>query len=463
MLLQNGNVAAIWPRRPKHLLFQCSVAVGLLLSVLLLVETVETYRYVAGDLVREEAQRESIRYFRSIVRAARLMGDGQPSGLGSLLGEVARDYPHQIAWIRVMADDAQTVATSDRAGEGPKYSRDELRTLLARRPIREWRAASGPVLLLLNPLVLRSPDGPASALSVGPQESVEIALYVNGISVNFGPLRQDLVVELSAALVLLASAIIALLRFGEYVHAKQIETELAQARQVQLALFPNGNSVHTQVEFAARCVPVWEVGGDLYDVFATHDGTTVFVLGDVSGKGLSAALLMGLVQGAVRVSCDGGAQCHHTAEHLNRLLRAKTTRERFVTMFWCTFDARTNILRYVNAGHCPPFLFRGTGEMLRLTTGGPVMGVLPNARYEHGEIMVQPSDLLVLFSDGIIEASDSHDQQFGEDRLTAIIDENRDKPPDKICDSIFNQVKAFLGAQAAEDDQTLVIARLEPH
>jgi hypothetical protein len=126
-------------------------------------------------------------------------------------------------------------------------------------------------------------------------EFIEVAMYAQDLSVNFGPLRQNLIVGVSAAFALLGAVVAMGLRFGDYVRAKQIEKEIALARQVQLDLFPAEHSLPTQIQFAARCVPAWQIGGDLYDVFETDDGETALVLGDVSGKGLSAVLLMGLV------------------------------------------------------------------------------------------------------------------------------------------------------------------------
>ena len=447
----------------RHLLFRGSVALGLLLSVLLAIETVRTYRYVERDLVREEAHREAERHVRSIVRAAHAMGVEQDSELRSLLCEVVHDDRDPVAWVRVIADDGRTLAACGRGDEEPSYSGDELRSLLEQHPTREWKAASGPVLVVLSPLRLRSSDnGPRSPDSG--LHFIEVAINLKGISINFGPLRQDLIVGLSAALALLGTVILVRIRFGGYVHAKQVEKELDAARQVQSDLFPAQNSLVTPVEFAARCIPNREVGGDLYDVFQTGDGETALVLGDVSGKGLPAALLMGLVQGAVRVSCAGGGawSCHDTAAQLNELLCAKTARERFVTMFWCTFNARTGILRYVNAGHCPPLLVRGPAEVLRLEAGGPVLGVLPGARYEYGEVAVHPGDLLVIFSDGIIEAADADDEEFGEERLISVVQRNLREPAAEICNSILANVTGFLGRQAAQDDQTLVVARLQP-
>jgi hypothetical protein len=465
----HGSVGKPFKRRMprKHLLFRCAILIGVLLSVLLLIETVDTYRYVERDLVREESLRESERHVSSIARAARLMRTTQSSDMGSLLREVARENPNQIAWVRVIARDGHIIATSDRGDEGPKYSGDELRTLLEQHRIREWKAASGPVLVVLRLLPRRSTDDLARSAGVGraPEpEVIEVAMYINAISVNFGPLRQDLIVGIAAAFALLGTVIVIRVRFDDYVRAQQVEKELAAARQVQRDLFPAVGSGANHIEYAARCLPAWEVGGDLYDVFANDNAETVFVLGDVSGKGLSAALLMGLVQGAVRASCQKGSGLSpgDTAKQLNNLLCAKTARERFVTLFWCTFNAKTSILRYVNAGHCPPLLVRETSEVLRLEAGGPVLGMLPAAQYEYGEVMVQAGDLLVIFSDGIVEAADTQQQEFGEERLISGIEHNWRKPAREICNTIFANVNAFIGTQPAQDDQTLVIARFEP-
>jgi serine phosphatase RsbU (regulator of sigma subunit) len=435
---------------------------GILLSGLLVAETVNTYRYVERGLVREEAEREADRQVRSVLRAARQQ-DAPSTSLPSLLEDVAKEYPHKIAWIRVLTHGGHPVAATSRAGEAPTYTATELRVVVDQRRIREWPTSSGSVLLLLNPVRLRPTDHPVGAESSGPPEFIEMAVYLNGISVNFGPLRQDLVVGLTAAVALFVTVIAIRLRFGQYLRSRQIENELALARQVQFALFPAADTLVGNTEFAARCVPAWQVAGDLYDVFTTENGETVLVLADVSGKGVPAALLMGLVEGAVRASCVGdGSTCSRIAEHLNGLLYAKTARERFVTMFWCSFNPQTGTLRYVNAGHCPPLLIRASGEVLRLDRGGPVLGVLPRASFQYGEVLVEPEDLLVTFSDGIVEATRADDEEFGEDRLLSAIEEHRFKAPAEICNKVFTMVGSFLKGRAAHDDQTLVIARLQP-
>ena len=401
-------------------MFKGSIALGLLLSVLLLVETLVTYRYVERDLVREEAQREAGRRVRSIERAVRLGRTGASSDVGSVLREVARESSNEVAWIRVLGRDGRTVAATGGLDKAPKYSRNELRILMEQHRPREWRTDSGPVFAVLGPLLLRSPDNQLPSpldRSQREPEFIEVAMYANAISVNFGPLRQNLIVGVSAAFALLAAVAAIGLRFGDYVRAKQIEKEVELAREVQLSLFPVEHSLTTQIQFAGRCVPAWQVGGDLYDVFDSGDGETALVLGDVSGKGLSAALLMGLVQGVVRASRTTASSLDHeeAAQRLNRFLCVKTANERFVTLFWSYFNASAGILRYINAGHWPPLLMRGNAhleEVLRLDTGGPVLGVLPGAVYQQAEVPVQAGDLLIVCSDGILEASDSQKQEI---------------------------------------------------
>jgi sigma-B regulation protein RsbU (phosphoserine phosphatase) len=248
---------------------------------------------------------------------------------------------------------------------------------------------------------------------------------------------------------------------------KRVEEELALARRVQLDLFPTEDSATVALPFAARCVPALQVGGDLYDVFETDDGEVALVLGDVSGKGLPAALLMGVVQGAVRASCGTGAAANHeqSAERLNHLLCMKTAQERFVSLFWCYYDRQSSVLRYINAGHLPPLLVRyedgKSPHIIRLSEGGPVLGLLPGARYKQAVETVLPGDLLVVFSDGILEATDARGEEFGEEGVVASIEKNWNKAPGAICNAVLDSVGLFLGKELPHDDQTLLIVRLD--
>ncbi|MES1257881.1 MAG: SpoIIE family protein phosphatase, partial [Acidobacteriota bacterium] len=398
--------------KPKFLWFRISTAFGLLLGLLLLVQTLRTYYYVSQGMVRIEAQREADRRMQSIGRAARLTGSREPATLAPVLRDLVRESPQQLAWIRILDIDGKVLAETEKVAGAPVYKPGQLGKMLEERGRRpeERDTRSGSVLIVVNPLrfgppvFIKPPDGAAPRIALpapdpdgrgqrggrgpgrGAPQLAEIALYFDGVSANFLPLRENLIVGCSAAFALMAAVIVIALRFRHYMRGRHIEEELSLARRVQNDLFPAENSLTSSLAFAAKCVPAYQVGGDLYDVFETDDGEVGLVLGDVSGKGLPAALLMGVVQGAVRASCITGPASNHeqSAERLNHLLCMKTARERFVSLFWCYFDRRAAVLRYVNAGHLPPLLIRQNGasqEVRRLDSGGPVLGLLPGARY----------------------------------------------------------------------------------
>jgi serine phosphatase RsbU (regulator of sigma subunit) len=458
----------------RYFLFKASIVLGTLLGLVLLFQTVWTYRYVAGMMVRQEAKREADRKLQALIRESRPSGNRDIATLHPLMDEQVREAPQQIAWMRILDMTGKPLALSGKAGEAPAYAADTLDKIVEdRERVPEARkTATGRVLVTLNPLFVGLPPsgrGTAKGLArtmpgVG---IVEIAIYLNGVSTRFGPLRQNLIVGCSAGFALLAAVIVIGIRFRNYLRGKQVEEQLAMARLVQFDLLPPGKLLTPDLEFAAQCVPAWQVGGDFYDAFETDDHQIALILGDVSGKGLSAALVMGVVQGAVHASSATGPAANHeqSAERLNQLLCMKTARERFVSLVWCYFDPLASILGYINAGQLPPLLVRqtagGSFEVHRLDEGGPVLGVLPGATYRQTQVAVMPSDLLVVFSDGILEAANALDEEFGEDRILATVKENWAGSPTEICDAVLANVRTFLGKELPHDDQTLMVVRLQ--
>ena len=293
---------------------------------------------------------------------------------------------------------------------------------------------------------------------------LEIALYLESASSVFSPLRRNLIISILAALGLASAMILIWVQFPRYVRGKQLEEQLELARKVQADLLPPSNSALGGLDFAAACVPAWQVGGDFYDVFTTNQDRVAIVLGDVAGKGLSAALLMGMLHGALRSMrwMDTPADQEISWKQLNYLLSTRTAPERFASLFWGSYDREARIIRYVNAGHLPPLLVRpnGTCKISRLEEGGPILGVLPTAVYHQGEVAVQPGDLLVLYSDGIVEAANASEEEFGEERLCSIIQEKCTRPSAEILDEILKQVRAYIQEAPPQDDMTLVVARI---
>ena len=213
----------------------------------------------------------------------------------------------------------------------------------------------------------------------------------------------------------------------------------------------------------AEYQPAEEVAGDFYDTFRTEAGLAL-VIGDVSGKGIPAALLMGVIHGAVRSGrwTESRARHEHETAELNRLLCERTSGERFASMFWSYCDTGNTVVHYVNAGHCAPMLIAlrdGNAEIKRLDVGGPVLGLLPAVAYTQGRAEIQPGDVMVLYSDGLLEATNKSGEEFGESRLAALLLQATTVSPEEIRNSIRSTVRTFLGDVAAQDDLTCVVAK----
>jgi len=443
--------------KSEYLLFRVAIALGLLLGLGLLVETVETYRYVSGNLIRQEAQKEAQRKTIALERAARAAKATEADDFAPILDELRHESSRQIGWTRLVSFEGVEITRSG-TPVGESFSAAQIHQALDKHaPLTDIRETeSGRVLVVMQPI------------RVGRPTMSEMAIYLDSVSVSFGLLRQHLIVGCLAAFALLAAMIVIGLRFGHYMRGKQLEQQVDLARSVQKDLLPSANAVGEGIDFAADCVQASQVGGDFYDVFEVEDGRSALVLGDVSGKGLPAALLMGVIHGAVRSSAWTGSALDHEESscRLNRLLCAKTAHERFASLFSCYFDPQSARLQYVNAGHLPPLLVsqdeQGSLDVRRLEEGGPVLGLLPFARYTQSEVSVQPGDLLVLYSDGILEAQGANEEEFGEERILKAIRDNWTQSPDAICAAILADMRHFLNGQAPHDDQTLLVVRLEP-
>ena len=272
------------------------------------------------------------------------------------------------------------------------------------------------------------------------------------------PATANLVVNGSAALALLGAVIWIGFRTRYHRQAKRWEQQLAQGRIVQSQLMPAVGLDIPGVQVAAEFLPALEVGGDLYDVFPAADGRIAFSLGDVSGKGLPAALLMGLIQGAVRSNPWFRDTASHEAfaRQLNGLLCTGSSDARFASLFWGTYDPDSAWLNYVSAGHCPGFVVRHD-EVAMLDSTGPVLGLLPHSRFEQRTVEFKRGDLLVLYSDGIVEAANNRGEEFGEDRLRAALERCKGASAETARTEILRDYRAFLGKALPEDDLTLLV------
>ncbi|MGB9408142.1 MAG: PP2C family protein-serine/threonine phosphatase, partial [Terracidiphilus sp.] len=277
---------------------------------------------------------------------------------------------------------------------------------------------------------------------------------------------------------------------AEQKRMQQMESELAIAYEVQNVLFPHKFPELASLEVYGVCRPARSVSGDYYDFIPLGSDRLVLAVGDISGKGISAALLMATAHAFVRAYSlepdtvsmltasgdgafsnvdrsisrrgDGAAQSWPSVgtlmTTLNYQLFRCTSPEKYATMFLGCYDAAMREMTYCNAGHLPPIMFAENGRVSRLDTSGTVVGLFDGAAYGESTIMMQPGDLFVAFSDGITE-SENDSGEFGEERLIALIQEHRQQPLSRIGDVIAGSVADWIGEAEQADDVTVVLAR----
>jgi sigma-B regulation protein RsbU (phosphoserine phosphatase) len=235
------------------------------------------------------------------------------------------------------------------------------------------------------------------------------------------------------------------------------EAELSFALQVQLALFPRQFPVNSGLEFAAVCIPAHGIGGDYYDVMQLQDGRLVFAIADISGKGISAAILMANLQALLRTLADIGRSPGEVVSRLNHHLNQVTDDSKFATFFYAEWTPCERRLSFVNAGHLLPIVV-GSCRGRRLDKGGFPLGLFADADFEVGELTLQPNDILVLYSDGITEATSDDGEQFQEHRLQQAVEERCHAPLSEIQSHVLDSVHKWSDKDA-EDDMTLLIVR----
>jgi len=250
----------------------------------------------------------------------------------------------------------------------------------------------------------------------------------------------------------------------EIASRERLDRELEIARDVQQRLFPQKLPLVNGLDFAGYCRPAQGVGGDYYDFIHLATGALGIAVGDVSGKGIAAALMMASLQASLRGQtikpCDTLSEMIH---HINGLVYEASSANRYATFFYAQYDPASRKLRYVNAGHNPPLLRRKKGvdyEFLRLEEGGTVIGLFPNFPYREAEIELEAGDVLVAFTDGISEAMNHADEEFDEERLIEAIRTCPDRSAANISSYILERVDAFTAGADQHDDMTIVVVRL---
>ncbi|MGH9487882.1 MAG: PP2C family protein-serine/threonine phosphatase [Terriglobales bacterium] len=313
-------------------------------------------------------------------------------------------------------------------------------------------------------------------------------LYVGTEHINRGQFdyripvrRRDQLAALSHSFNTMTESIERLL--AEQREKQSLENELMIAHEVQIQLFPRIPPRLAGLEMAGRCLPARVVSGDYFDFQQLSPSSVSLALGDISGKGISAALLMATIVAAVRayqpsladravaVAAGGGgngseaeadgeqADPVRLLERLNHQLYHSTPPEKYVTLFYAVYDAKQRELRYTNAGHLPPAVL-GPRGVRRLDRGGMVAGLFEAVSFELGRIPLERGDLLAAWSDGVTEPENEYGVEFGETRLLQMLELNRSRPLSEILDTVLHAVRDWSGAAEQSDDITLVLARV---
>lgn len=283
-------------------------------------------------------------------------------------------------------------------------------------------------------------------------------IYVDNGAVIRPFLQEDLellTVMANVAAIRIEHARLALVEQSE----KLMESELAQASEIQQSLLPPEAPLLKGYDLAGYNLPCRTVGGDYYDFLPYKDGRLGLAVGDVSGKGLPAALLMSSLQARVQMLVETAADPAAAVTTLNRNLSERCPLGKFITFFYGVLDTSTGRLQYSNAGHNYPLLMRADGQVEQLTGSGIVMGIFPAVQYELQETILERGDTLALFSDGVTEAAAASGEEFGEKGLAAFLETHQSEPCATVVERLAHHVRGWCGNSSFADDFTIVLVR----
>jgi sigma-B regulation protein RsbU (phosphoserine phosphatase) len=246
---------------------------------------------------------------------------------------------------------------------------------------------------------------------------------------------------------------------------ERLQSELAIAREVQTQLFPRAAPTLRGLQLAGVCQPARSVSGDYYDFLSISEGAVAFAIGDVAGKGISAALLMAAIQSNMRTqltATNGNGREHLSTASLvsalNRQLYANTAPEKYATFYFALYDDAEHVVTYTNAGHLPPLVVRRQG-IERLDVTGTVVGAFPTARYDEQKVVLEPGDILVAYTDGMVEPENVFGEMFGEERLQDLVQRHAQADSGEIIGRAMEAVIQWTGSSELQDDMTMLVAR----
>jgi serine phosphatase RsbU (regulator of sigma subunit) len=237
---------------------------------------------------------------------------------------------------------------------------------------------------------------------------------------------------------------------------RRIEQELAVAREIQRSLLPSSLPAHGWFRAVGSSQACYQVGGDYYDVMELSESQWGAVVADVSGKGVTAALLTSLLQGAFFATAGDKSPLSEVMSRINKYVCERSQLRNYATVFYTTVD-RAGVARWINAGHCPPLVVRAAGGVEPLPASGCPVGLFPMSPFGQEQIQLRPGDKMVIYTDGVSEAENPGGQQFSEERLTELVQHYSKVPAAELHKAIIDAVGVFTAGASQNDDLTLLI------
>lgn len=247
--------------------------------------------------------------------------------------------------------------------------------------------------------------------------------------------------------------------YDEEQSLKKIEEELKIANDIQTRLLPKTNPQINGFDIASKSVPAKEVGGDYYDFIQIDENNIVICLGDISGKGMPAALLMANLQATLRGQALFTSSAGECLTRANKLLYHSTDRQNYATLFYGILDSSNDTFRFSNAGHNPPILMNSDKKVISLTKGGTVLGFMEDFQFEEDSVNLKKGDTIIIYSDGINEAFNIDDEEYGEENLLSIIKDSLSLDAEKIIENVFESVRSHVQDAPQSDDITIVVIK----
>jgi len=421
-------------------------------------------KVVVGRIVSTLADRDEMERLRTLVEASKLINSSiEPDTLFASILTVARNELHVERGTLYFVDEQKQEIWTKIAGE----LSGEIRLPIG-------KGLAGTVAATGEPLILhdayedsrfdRSLDQKTgfrtrSMLCVPiknrGQRVVGVLQLLNKTHGSFGPRDLEFLSGISDHM---AIAMENATLHMELLEKQRMEQELALGREIQSRLLPSAPVDVRGVELGALSLPCYEVGGDYFDFIELPDGDLGLAIGDVSGKGVSAALIMSSVQAALRVAAPIEDDLARLVARLNALIYRSASGRKYATFFFARYTPLTGLLRYVNAGHNPPYVVTASTLTEIGSTGRPI-GLLPESSYTEETIELPPGSTLFLYTDGLNEAADPDEVEFGNDRLRELFLAQRSVPLTEIPSRVLDAIIAFERGAKATDDKTIVVMR----